>query len=77
MKTLFLVNGGKVRTLVTPTRQLVECLPGWGGADFYSAVYAYADSRQEALKLARKYDKNLIQPDNVTLWTGETVAALK
>lgn len=71
---LYLITNGRTKLLMTPTRQLVDELPD---ADGIESVLVYAPNRRLALALCDLYDKNKIEVDNVMLWTGEIVGALK
>ena len=71
---LYLITNGRTKLLMTPTRQLVDEFPDTDGIE---SVLVYAPSRRAALALCDLYDKNKIEADNVMLWTGEVVGALR
>ncbi len=44
--------------------------------DFINSCICFCDNEEVALKLARKLDKGMIQPDNIILDNGEVIPAL-
>ena len=71
---LYLVEEGKAELLVTD-RSVIKTIPD--DIDGINAVLAYAADEEAALALAVRYEAGQIQPDNVGLYYGETVAALR
>ena len=69
---LYFVQNSSVTLIMTPSAQLAD-IPDCDD----EAVLAFATSDSAAMALACQYDVGLIQPDNVTMWTGQTVAALR
>lgn len=69
---LYFIHEGEVALIMTHNRLFSE-IPDTDD----DSVLVYVEDECHALELAKRYDAGEIQTDNVRLWYGKTVAALR
>lgn len=69
---LYFIKEGEVNLIMTHCLLISE-IPETDD----DSVLVYAEDEYTAREIAKRYDAGEIQTDNISLWNGQTVAALR